>query len=130
MDAVQKITQALKPISDKIGQGAKIEWSAYYRQTYINAWTTIIFWGIALIATLIAGTILFKKFDRTYNNPETKNYDRNFYMYSRIWVVVVSSIFSLMFIGIIITQGIQPLLNPIYQTTHDIIGELQKKDNE
>ena len=121
--SIQQIVTAITPLVHKIGQDGQVVWQAEYRQVYINAITTVIFFGILLIIVIVAWIILTKICISIYKEEEEKGYSRTDWFG---WIIahIVCAALTVAFFGIIIANGVQPLINPVYQTIDNITGQL------
>ena len=121
--SIQQIVTAITPLAHKIGQDGQVVWQAEYRQVYINAITTIIFFGILLIIIMVVWFKLTKITSNTLKEEEEKGYsDTDWFG----WIIahIVCAALTVAFFGIIIANGVQPLINPVYQTIDNITGQL------
>lgn len=121
--SIQQIVTAITPLVHKIGQDGQVVWQAEYRQVYINAITTVIFFGILLIIVIVAWIILTKICISIYKEEEEKGYSRTDWFG---WIIahILCAVLTVAFFGIIITNGVQPLINPVYQAIDNITGQL------
>lgn len=123
--SIQQIVTAITPLAHKIGQDGQVVWQAEYRQVYINAITSIICWGIALIIAVLAWTVLSRYFNKRYQEEkENKGYDVGLFLGRRIATHIVSAFISLCLFSIVIANGVEPLVNPVYQAFSNITSQL------
>lgn len=119
------IIDAVKPLADKIGEGAAHLYTIYVRQAYIEG-VTFLSVGIPSALLIMGVSIVFFNFGKKI--PQDYAGDMKD---SAIFLYFVSAIlFITGFIVLIVcaTNGIQYLLNPEYQAVQNIINTVKENN--
>lgn len=109
---IQQVTQAITPLAQKLGQGAEQLYKIYTRQQFINGITYLIW---ALILT-IASTVVYR-LGKSIWKKEPDLDDARFFG----GFVLVLAVALLVGAVVLLTSGLQHLLNPQYFTVQQII---------
>ena len=115
-ETVDAIKEALTPIAEKIGEGAKFGWEVVVRQQYVEAF--------GLIASAVSFLVVFGLgifFIRKGINYERKNnYDDEGLAFTMggVGMTVLGAVFA----GVNLYQGVARLINPEYYAIQFFIG--------
>lgn len=111
---VNQVIEALKPLADKLGQGAQQFYVLAVRQVYISAFENLIW-----IALLVYGAV---KFYGWAKNEELDEFPRTF---SGVGFVV-----AIVLIGVCICCSISDLANPDYAAISNILDMVVPKPSK
>lgn len=125
-DTVKAVQDAVRPLAEKIGEGAEFLYSVYYKQTIIEGW-------LKIIVPLIMGVTLF--FVAKYwvrfcqkQEKESSDYDKDGWK-AAAWVPTITLTAILLIIGTIeMTSGVLRVANPHFYTIDRIIHSVQEKE--
>lgn len=117
-ETAQTIITAIKPIADKIGQGAQHLYEIYVKQQYISGINELIFGcGMGLVL-LITGVVVFRLGLKSSQN------DKYEYDDWPLGIMIAGPIVGLLGLILIVafgSDGIQHIINPEYFAIEDII---------
>lgn len=128
--AVDKVIEALKPVAEKLGEGAEFLYGVYFRQTLVEGILQIIIPLILIVAVWIG----YKYWYRFCKTNDKRNRDSKTWAYGGEWLGmgIVGVGLALAFataIGIgVIVQGALKVGNPHFYTIQRIIDNVKAKD--
>lgn len=134
MDNVEKVIEALKPLADKIGQGAKFLYGVFYRQTLVEGILQLVLCFIAMIVVAVI-TLKVAKYmiaERQKRAEYIKKHDR-YGWEENGWTGALCGLLggTLVVYSILIpvfAQGALKVGNPQYYTIQRIITSAQNKE--
>jgi putative Mn2+ efflux pump MntP len=111
---VKAIQDAMKPVADKIGEGAGYTWEVFVRQQVAEGVARLI-WAVALLLLTFAGYRLIRHGLKKMSEDKYSDWD-----FALIWIVP-STVAALAFSLLALTTGVMHLLNPEYYAITGLI---------
>ena len=119
---VDKIINALQPIADKLGEGARYLWYVYYRQSIIEGIVSILVSAVLLVVTVVAAIVATRYLRKALAYAPTDWLDE-----TRVpWFVIggIAAAVAVFALSAGLTNffgGLQHVLNPGYYALHHLM---------
>lgn len=127
---VDRIIEALQPIADKLGEGARYLWAVYYKQTVISGVMSL---GGAVLAVLLGGVfslVAYKQLSRVIRERRAEDSGRYYSSEQTARTIIGCVAAFLVLVCFIITvtlvaDNLSKVLNPGYHTIHQVLRDVR-----
>lgn len=119
MEVVDRVIEELRPVADKLGEGAEYLWETLIRQMIIQGVISIVI-GIVLIT--VATIVIPRAYRAWVTARGERRYDLwNTTMITSFWIGLLPLIAAIFGFFHMFTVGIPKLINPSYYALQEIL---------
>lgn len=113
---IDQIIEAIKPLADKLGEGAEALWHLSVREAIVTA-SLDLFWGLFFLALAITSVVMGR---RLYRNSQTDDGE-----FTGILIAVLGGFMFGLISVLTIDNAIHGLFNPHWKAVEIIINQVQ-----
>lgn len=120
MEVVDRVIEELRPIADKLGEGAEFLWQTLIRQMYIRGVISVVVGTILLTFAVIVAPKAIRRWSREREDNKMRSMWST-EMLLAFWSGLIPTVVA--FIGVLqaLTYGIPRLINPAYYAFYEIL---------